>query len=266
MFHATAVVADYDATMHSLDHLFGCVALNDTVDETPGVQRRGGMAWIGDNSIEIAQPLVADSPGGRFLARTGGGMHSFGVQVSDIAATKEHLVRVGVGIASEPLDGIVFTNPSDTSGLLIEWCAVGSEEDPRFGATVPKSPVAPIVPARRVAFVGAVVEDPLAAAHQLARVLDGKLWIVPGDDARLPPVAVSLGDCMLALFPLVEPARPRVHAMGLLVDDVDSALDLLQKNGIGISWHVDSFAAIDEQATPLPLFITDTLLPGDPRH
>lgn len=266
MFHATAVVVDYASATESLNRLVGCVPLHDTVDDSPGVQRRGGMTWIGDNSIEIAQPLAADSPGGRFLARTGGGMHSLALQVADIEATRKHLQGLGVRIVSEPLDGILFTNPSDTCGLLIEWSAVEASEDPRFGGIMPKPKGTPIAPAIAFAFVGAVVDDPETAAVQLARILDTAARPVPGDDPRAPSVALPLGDCTLALFESRAHERAGARSMGLLVDDLDACADRLNREGVPRAWKADSIAALDATATPIPLFITDTLLPGDPRR
>ena len=89
MFHATAMGPSYDAIIDPLARLFGCRVLHDNEVSTPGVERRGGMTWIADNSIEIGQPLGESSPVRRFLERFGGGMHSVAVQVADLDVALE---------------------------------------------------------------------------------------------------------------------------------------------------------------------------------
>ena len=71
MFHATAMAASYDDVLDPLRTLFGCRVMHDNEALTPGIERRGGMTWIGDNSIEIGEPLGATPPVRRFLDRFG---------------------------------------------------------------------------------------------------------------------------------------------------------------------------------------------------
>ena len=97
MFHATAMGPSYDAIFDPLARLFGCRVLHDNEVSTPGVERRGGMTWIADNSIEIGQPLGESSPVRRFLERFGGGMHSVAVQVADLDVALEPRSGAGCG-------------------------------------------------------------------------------------------------------------------------------------------------------------------------
>ena len=137
MFHATAMGPSYDAILEPLARLFGCRVLHDNEVSTPGVERRGGMTWIADNSIEIGQPLGESSPVRRFLERFGGGMHSVAVQVADLDVALERAERVGVRVASRIDEGLAFTRPGDTAGLLIEWYSKRQGDDPRWGAPEP---------------------------------------------------------------------------------------------------------------------------------
>jgi methylmalonyl-CoA/ethylmalonyl-CoA epimerase len=254
MFHATAMVRDYEAAVAPLTRLFGARVLHDTVEEDPAIGRRGGMMWLGDGSIEVGEPAGPDSPVTRFLERFGGGMHSIALQVADAEVAKAHLASVGVRIASEPVPGLFFTHPADTAGILMEWNANAIEDDPRWGADVPAG-LDPVVGVQRLAFVGALVRDPHADAKRLADVLDLPVTF----DADGAPhrgaivAAVSLRDCSLALSPVdgSGEARPRVHSLGLLVHDLGAAE-----------------AALAGEATvslPFPIVLTDGLLPGDPR-
>jgi catechol 2,3-dioxygenase-like lactoylglutathione lyase family enzyme len=261
MFHATAMVADYDATLEPLARLFGCAVLHDNVVEDEGIGRRGGMTWIGDGSVEIGEPAGTDSPVQKFVDSFGGGMHSVGLQVADIDTAKAHLAAAGVRIVSEPYDGMVWTHPGDTAGVLIEWYALEQDDDPRWGAPVPPAPPA-LAPVERLAFVTAEVDEPRRAAERLAalsatswRELDG-----PGDLQAM----VAIGDCSLALLPRVGP-RSRVHGIGLLVRSLDDAQRRLA--GAGFEGHrTDGLLAVDAPAVPFPVLLCDRLLPGDPRN
>jgi catechol 2,3-dioxygenase-like lactoylglutathione lyase family enzyme len=254
MFHATAMVPDYEAAVDPLVRLFGARVLHDTIEEDPGIGRRGGMTWLGDGSVEIGEPAGPSSPVTPFLERFGGGMHSLALQVADADAAKEHLVAVGVRIASEPVPGLFFTHPADTAGLLIEWNSNSVGDDPRWGGEVPGGPD-PVVGVERLAFVGALVRDPHADAKRLAEVLDLPVTFhadgAPHGGAIV--AAVSLRDCSLALSPLEGSGqdRPRVHSLGLLVRDLPAAEAALANETTG--------------ALPFPTVLTDGLLPGDPR-
>src|SRR3954471_383979 len=98
MFHATAMVANYAAARDRLAALFGLTVLEYGESSAPGVGRRGGMTWLGDNSLELGEPSV---PGAveRFVATTGGGMHSVACQVASVDETVDHLERYGVRVA-----------------------------------------------------------------------------------------------------------------------------------------------------------------------
>ena len=256
MFHATAMVRDYDAAMAPLTRLFGARVLHDNVVEDPGIGRRGGMTWLGDGSLEVGEPAGPDSPVTAFLERFGGGMHSVGLQVADAAAAKAHLDSVGVRIVNELAPGLFFTHPADTAGLLLEWNANQQADDPRWGGEVPPGGD-PVVGVERLAFVGALVRDPHADAQRLAEVLGLPVTFDAGGKPHRGAIvsAVSLGDCSLALSPLEGSGapRPRVFSLGLLVHDLAAA---------------ESALAGEPEATsalPFPIVLTDGLLPGDPR-
>src|SRR5262249_59846227 len=131
MFHATAMGPSYDAILEPLARLFGCRVLHDNEVPNPGIERRGGMTWIADNSIEIGQPLGETSVVQKFVDRFGGGMHSVAVQVDDLDAALGHAERFGVRVASRIDWGLAFTSPRDTGGLLVEWFSKRQDDDPR---------------------------------------------------------------------------------------------------------------------------------------
>ena len=53
LFHTTAMIPDYDLACERLATLAGLRVLEYSENHQPEIGRRGGMTWIGDNSIEL---------------------------------------------------------------------------------------------------------------------------------------------------------------------------------------------------------------------
>ena len=182
-------------------------------------------------------------------------------------------------VASRIDEGLAFTRPGDTAGLLIEWFSKRQEDDPRWGAPEPPFLSEPVVTPTRVAFVGAIVDDPVSTAWHLGEVLDTEASILSADGpADSPRAVVALGDCALALYPIPSSPDESVHvwgaaydrarclALGLTVDDVGAAERALADAGVGVHHRVhDGSAVLDPTGLPFPVVLTDHLLPGDPR-
>jgi catechol 2,3-dioxygenase-like lactoylglutathione lyase family enzyme len=276
MFHSTAMVPDYDLAVDRLAALFGLRVLEYSEADHPAVGRRGGMTWIGDGSIELGQPIVEGAQPDRFVQRTGGGMSGVALWVEDLAATVDHLAAHGVGMPVQ-LAGFGFTSPRETFGLHLEWSDFTVEEDPRLGAALPPHRAPPLVEVTHQAFVGAIVDDPIDAARGLGDRLGVPVTFEapdagPGD----PGAGLSLGDCTLALFRLAPEAsqelwgrgheRPRVHLLGLAVDDLAGARDALGRAGIAVLRERDHLLVLDTRTTAgVEVALVDHLLPGDPR-
>jgi catechol 2,3-dioxygenase-like lactoylglutathione lyase family enzyme len=277
MFHSTAMVPDYDLAVDRLGRLFGLRVLEYGESAEPGIGRRGGMAWVGDNSIEIGQPLV-DGGARQFVERHGGGVHSVALQVEDLEATMAHLHALGVRIAARPRPEMCFTDPRDTGGVFLQWSCFALDVDPRFGAALPAPHVDVSVPVSEHAFVGALVEDPLRLAPRLAEMTGTDVTFADataGPDA--PAAGVSLGDCTLALFALSPAAtpplwgrryeRPRTHLIGLRVGDLVAARRSLAEVGVSNVRADEHLVVVDPAATGgVQVALCDRLLAGDPRR
>ena len=272
------MVADYVRSRDALAWLVGSRALEDNRYEDPAIGRRGGMTWIGDNSIEIGEPIVAGGAVDRFVKRFGSHMSSIAVQVADIDATVAHLGSVGVRVASR-IDGtIVFTDPKTTAGVVIEWYGAESENDPRFGALIPPYPVPPLLDVTQMAFGGAVVDDPVAAARRLAEVV-GTAMTFADEAAPLgsPRAGVSLVDMTLALYAIPDAAssaalwghvyeRAQTSNLGVRVPDLGAAHAALTQAGVPLVRHDDRVIVIEPEATGgVVVVVVERLLPGDPR-
>jgi len=272
------MVADYDRTRDALAWLVGSRALEENLYEDPGIGRRGGMTWIGDNSIELGEPITADGAVDRFVRRFGSHMSSIAVQVADIDATIEHLTAVGARVASRIDDVIVFTDPRTTAGVVIEWYGGESENDPRFGTDIPPYRVEPLLDVSRMAFGGAVVDDPASCAARLAEVLATSVTFSdPAAPLGSPRAGVSLVDMTLALFARPDPEtsqrlwahvyeRAQTSSLGVLVPDLAEAVGKLDSGGVAIVRVEDNMAVVHPDATGgVIVVVVDRLLPGDPR-
>jgi methylmalonyl-CoA/ethylmalonyl-CoA epimerase len=274
MFHSTCMVSDYDLAVSVLGRLVNLQVLEYSESTEPGIGRRGGMTWVGDNSIEIGQPL-GEGAAARFVEQHGGGVHSIALQVEDIDATIEFLTNQGIRIAARPRPEMCFTDPAQTEGIFFQWSSFELEVDPRFGAPLPGLTTDPAISVLRHAFVGAVVEDPTGAAGRLAKLLATDVTFEDQTSAEGHPIAgISVGDCTVALYAMPEAngmplwgrtyERPRTMLLALLVPDLDEARQALDSQQIA-TVRSDLHLVVVEPVAGIQLALTDRLLPGDPR-
>ncbi len=104
-------------------------ALGLTVDSAEEIKEQGvrvAMLALGDTHIELLEPLAAESPVGKFLAKRGPGIHHVAVAVEDIHASLANLKRRGARLIDEtPRVGargclVAFIHPAAANGVLVE--------------------------------------------------------------------------------------------------------------------------------------------------
>ncbi len=279
LFHSTAMVPDYDAACDSLARLAGLRVMEYSESAIPEVGRRGGMTWVGDNSIEVGQPIVEGGGADRFVRRTGGGVHSVAVQVADVEATIEHLTSAGVAVAARPDPDFCFSDPRQTGGVFFEWFSGAVPQDPRYGGTLPPYTCEPMLDVTHHAFVGALVDDPAYWAARFAELLGtGVTFEDPSAGPGEPVAGVSLGDNTLALYRLPPSGdrstaawgrpyeRARTHVVGLAVPDLAQAVESVQSSGLAVVSRSDRACVLDPAAAGgIGVVLVGELLPGDPR-
>ena len=122
--HVAIAVEDLDATLDSYRSRYGVEPLHRERVESQGVEE--AMIAIGGSNLQLLQPLTAESPVGRFLAKRGEGLHHVAFAVPDIEAALEHLASTGARLVDqEPRIGggghrIAFVHPSAFGGTLVE--------------------------------------------------------------------------------------------------------------------------------------------------
>lgn len=122
--HIGVAVEDLDQALATYERLFDADVEHRATVEEQGV--RAASLRIGDGRVELLEPLGADTPVGRFLAKRGPGMHHVAYEVSDLGATIAELANAGADlIDSEPRPGlfgleVAFVHPDSVHGVLSE--------------------------------------------------------------------------------------------------------------------------------------------------
>ncbi len=122
--HVGIAVEAIDPALVLYEDSFGLTLVHREIVEEQGVE--AVLLDLGENHIELLAPLGADTPVGRFLARSGPGIHHIAYQVSDIEAALEQLQAAGIElIDKQPRIGIrgsrvAFAHPKYTGGVLTE--------------------------------------------------------------------------------------------------------------------------------------------------
>lgn len=126
--HVALAVADLDASLETFRLQYGVEPLRREIVAEQGVEE--AMVAIGGSHVQLLEPLDADTPVGRFLAREGEGLHHIAFAVADIDAALDHLRDEGVRLVDEvPRTGggghrIAFVHPSAFAGTLVELVEV----------------------------------------------------------------------------------------------------------------------------------------------
>lgn len=127
--HLGVAVEDLDTALDTYTRLFGAELEHRGTMEEQGV--RAAVLRLGDGRVELLEPLGADTPVGRFLARRGPGMHHVAYEVSDLAATLTELTDAGADLIDErPREGlfgleVAFVHPDSVHGVLSEVVSSG---------------------------------------------------------------------------------------------------------------------------------------------
>jgi methylmalonyl-CoA/ethylmalonyl-CoA epimerase len=122
--HLGVAVDDLDAALATYERLFGAEVEHRATVENQGV--RAASLRIGDGRVELLEPLAADTPVGRFLAKRGPGMHHVAFEVSDLPATLAELAGAGADLVDDsPREGlfgleVAFIHPDSVHGVLAE--------------------------------------------------------------------------------------------------------------------------------------------------
>jgi len=127
--HVGIACRDLAAKIAFYESTFGLAVVSIEVNESQGVREamlEVGGSPAGSSYVQLLEPLGADTPVGKFLARRGEGVHHVGYGVADVHAALAAIGATGVRLIDErPRHGsmgasIAFLHPADIGGVLTE--------------------------------------------------------------------------------------------------------------------------------------------------
>jgi methylmalonyl-CoA/ethylmalonyl-CoA epimerase len=122
--HIGVAVEDLDASISLYRDRFGMREQHRETVEQFGVE--AVLLEIGDGHVELLSPLSGESAVGRFLERSGPGLHHVAYRTDDIDSALDAVRSAGLRlIDEEPRIGIrrsrvAFLHPKSTGGVLTE--------------------------------------------------------------------------------------------------------------------------------------------------
>lgn len=127
--HVGVAVRDLERSVAWYETTFGLKVVARETHEDQGVHEAMLVvadAPAGGSYVQLLQPTREDSPVGKFLARSGEGVHHVGYGVEDVEAALAAIGGRGVRLVDQrPRHGsmgasIAFLHPKDTGGVLTE--------------------------------------------------------------------------------------------------------------------------------------------------
>ena len=138
--HVGIACRDLDRAIRLYQETFGLEVASLEVNEEQGVREammqvgagRAGAGELGVGYVQLLEPLAADTPVGKFLARRGEGLHHVGYGVADVRQALAAIGGTGIRLIDErPRHGsmgasIAFLHPADLGGVLTELVQAAS--------------------------------------------------------------------------------------------------------------------------------------------
>jgi methylmalonyl-CoA/ethylmalonyl-CoA epimerase len=122
--HIGVAVEDLDEAIALYGERLGMPVQHRETVEDQGVE--AVLLGVGDSHVELLRPLGPDTAVGKFLARSGPGLHHVAYGTDDIESALESVRAAGIGLIDErPRIGIrgsrvAFLHPKSTGGVLTE--------------------------------------------------------------------------------------------------------------------------------------------------
>jgi len=127
--HVGIAVLDLDESISWYETTYGLTVFSRETNEQQGVDEAMlavAQTPVGGSYVQLLKPIREDSPVGKFLARSGPGVHHIGYGVVDVEAAMRSIEQTGVRLVdTRPRHGsmgasIAFLHPKDTGGVLTE--------------------------------------------------------------------------------------------------------------------------------------------------
>lgn len=249
--HIAVVVESVDAALGFFRDVMGLQVTDDRVMDDQGV--RGVLLALGENEIELIEPVRADTGVERYLASKGETLHHICFRTDDVDAELARLRSLGVELIDQtPRAGlagrIAFIHPKAMHGVLVELAQppAGSHESRVKGFD----------------HLAVLVADYPAARERWRRTLGLEVVREIAVPARQQMIAqVPAGQCMIELIYGTSPESPiaqRIAQNGegmspmvaIEVQDIDAEIARYRAAG---------YTLPDAATGPLPDSVTSTI-------
>ncbi|MGD2061048.1 MAG: VOC family protein, partial [Acidimicrobiia bacterium] len=97
--HVAIAVADLDVAIAGYRERYRVEPLYRETVASQGVEE--AMIPVGGSFVQLLQPLGAETPVGRFLSKSGEGLHHVAYAVASIDAALDHLAATGARLIDE---------------------------------------------------------------------------------------------------------------------------------------------------------------------
>lgn len=123
--HVGIAIGDARSALHLIEALLGERPYKSETVDDEGV--RTHFLRAGGAKLELLEALNDESPIARHVEKRGAGLHHLAFEVDDLEAVHERLLNAGFTVLGTPRPGadgkrIFFVHPSDTGGVLFEFC------------------------------------------------------------------------------------------------------------------------------------------------
>ncbi len=120
--HVGIAVKSIDEMVSFLENIFGAKEVSRT--DYPGLQQISAKVNLnGDTEFELMEATGPDGAIGKFMEKSGGGLHHISIRCDDIKTFSDELEQKGIKVVGKMFDRepkVAFVHPKSAQGLLIE--------------------------------------------------------------------------------------------------------------------------------------------------
>jgi methylmalonyl-CoA/ethylmalonyl-CoA epimerase len=127
--HIGVAVRNIEDTIHFYENVLGATLIDRYRSDAKGVESEIAIMDVEGDRTELLAPTNNEtSPIARFIRQKGKGVHHIAYRVDDLDAALEELEQQGIRVLEDSLRvnkhgrRLIYLNPADTEGTIIEYC------------------------------------------------------------------------------------------------------------------------------------------------
>ncbi|WP_409295644.1 VOC family protein [Peribacillus sp. SCS-26] len=133
--HIGIAVRDIENSISFYKTVLNGLLIDRYISESAGVESEVAIMEVNGDRIELLSPTNnTTSPIARFIKQKGKGVHHIAYRVDDLDQALEELKNIGIRTLEGTLRinkhgrRLVYLNPADTEGTIIEYCDYPKEK------------------------------------------------------------------------------------------------------------------------------------------